>query len=701
MAGFEILDEAEAAAPPTAAPGKGFVILDEPAPVSALDAAKDVAKSAGAGYLRGAAALAGAPFDLPRAIETGVRKFSRHITGQTPDQQEASLRENALGYGLKDVIPAFGSQSILSGLERGREAVAGFAPSFVSANQGPLHTPETGAGQVAHTLGEFVPGAIAGPGGVARKLLTGAVAPGLAAEGAGNLPGVKGTWLEPFARGGAAILGGGAATLATAPRTAEATLARTVAGQDQGVFVQAQQLMDDAAAAGVRLTGDEAIQYVTGNATRLGDLRRVIENSQGGGDVLKPLMAERPGQVSASGRDALASLAYGPQDPLRTGLGAQRAATTELADAQTAVNAATHGDYTAAGRQRLGAQVQQGLETDPLYVHHLNEVRNNPGLNRGIENLPNDSVEVVSLVQRRMREAAEAARMPGQANSSNLVAANLEDARSAPLAAAETVTGGRYGDYARARAAQGRLRQDFLEPLNQGPLGDVSRTADLAEQGRAVLPNVPAPGSERVVAETVGRIARQNPQAAQGVIRSHLESAFEEATQNLASGPNQFGGAKFAAAVAGNGQQARNLEAAITAAHGGNPEVYQGFRRWLDVMEATGHRPQMGSPTAFAGETIKDLKTGGVVGDAVTAAKTGGVALIKRFTDFRERLNLGENTAQIANILTRPDAARVLGQLAREPEGTARAGILALRLTYMGRQGLRSAGPGVRSTPSE
>lgn len=178
-----------------------------------------------------------------------------------------------------------------------------------------------------------------------------------------------------------------------------------------------------------------------------------------------------------------------------------------------------------------------------------------------------------------------------------------------------------------------------------------------------------------------------------------MQSAFEEATQNLASGANQFGGAKFAAIVAGNGQQARNLEAAVRALPNGDTR-WEGFRRFLDVLETTGQRPQPGSATAFNQEMVRDLKTGSVVGDAATAAKTGGLALVKRFMDFRERLNLGQNTQQIAALLTRPDAARVLAQLAAQPAGSTKAGVLALRLSYMGRQ---SAGPGYRSAlpPSE
>jgi hypothetical protein len=450
---------------------------------------------------------------------------------------------------------------------------------------------------------------------------------------------------------------------------------------------------------GVRLTWDEAIQQVTGGATRLGDLRRVVENSRGGGDVLKPFMAERPGQVTAAADDVVGGIAPNRMSSVQTGTAVQRGAERELADAQTAVNAATRPDYTAAGRQRITPAVGNAIAGDDIYANTLREVRGDPTLNRTIAHLADDSVDVVDLVQRRIREGAENARMPGQANTSNLRAANLEDARTAPITAAEQATGGPYGDYARARAQQQTLRENFLEPLNEGPLGKLSGTTDVQKQTSALLPNKPPPESAQVVAETVARVSRQNPQAAENLIHSHLRGAFDEATQDLATGANQFGGAKYAAIVAGNGQQAQNLEAAIRALPNGDAR-WQGFRRFLDVMEATGQRPQQGSATAFNTEIQRELKQGGLIQESVAAAKTGGFSMLKRFQDYRETMNLGRNTDQIARILTDPRSGRVLERMARAPE--SQLPVLALRLSYMGRQGARSAGPGYRSSdPSE
>jgi hypothetical protein len=664
--------------------GKAFWESDPvvQAPGSSLGAtADDVVRSGVSGVAKGAIGLAGAPYDIGKLAEGFIRGGSRWLKGQTPEEQEADLRKNAFGYTLKDTLPGLGSADITKGVES------------VLGNK--LYEPQTTPGKYAQTVGEFVPGAAAmGAGGIASRLATQAVVPGLAAEAAGQV--TQGTSIEPFARAGAALGAGALGAVASAPRTAESALGKSLRGVDPATVGRAEGLINDAAQQGVRLTWDEAIQQITGGATRLGDLRRVVENSRGGGDVLKPLMAERPAQVQAAGGQAIGAIAPNAMDPVRAGVANQRGATRELAGAQTAVNAATRPDYAAAAQQRVGPQVHQALLADPLYERTIREVRGNPALNAGIDHLPDDSVAVIDMVQRRMREAAENARVPGQASTSNTAAMNLEQARTAPLTAAEMASGGPYGDYARARASQQTLRQNFLEPLNQGPLGDVAKTSDVMQQGRAVLPRTPAPGSESVVAETVSRLARQDPDAAANLIHAQIRSAFDEATQNNLAGPNQFGGAKFAAVIAGNGQQATNLETAVRALPNGD-QRWGGFRRFLDVMEATGQRPQVGSMTAFNAEIQKQLKMGGVAAEGIAAAKTGGASIIKRLMDFGEQLNLGRNTEQIARLLVDPRAGQLLERMASAPP--SQLPVLALRLSYMGRTGLKSAGPGYRSAP--
>lgn len=165
------------------------------------DYAKDALRTIPDGLARGIAGTIGAPIDIPQMIESGARAAQRAITGQTPDEQDAFLREHALGYGLKDYIPKINVGQTLS--------------DAVGATYQPKYLP----GQYVNTLAEFAPAALGGGGGAASRLAS-VVIPALASETAGQA--AKGTEMEPFARFGGALLGSGGAAGAgrlTSPTT--------------------------------------------------------------------------------------------------------------------------------------------------------------------------------------------------------------------------------------------------------------------------------------------------------------------------------------------------------------------------------------------------------------------------------------------------------------------------------------------------
>jgi hypothetical protein len=111
---------------------------------------------------------------------------------------------------------------------------------------------------------------------------------------------------------------------------------------------------------------------------------------------------------------------------------------------------------------------------------------------------------------------------------------------------------------------------------------------------------------------------------------------------------------------------------------------WDGFRRFLDVMEATGQRQAPGSQTAFNQAIQEELKRGGLIGEAASAATTGGLKIPSRLTKWYEELRLGRNTEQLARIFTDPAAEPILRQLVRTGGTGPRAQALALRLTYIG-----------------
>lgn len=638
---------------------------------NAVSQVADIGKSAISGLDKGMASIAGLPGDIPAWMVAGAAWLRAQKTGKTYEEAAAELDKN----------PLIGRQSILDFQKR-------WGSDQYHDNSGLKHKPETPAGQVVHTVGEFLPGSVIGPGGMVRNAISYGVVPALASEAAGYA--TKGTKAEPFARAGAAIAGGIGGAWAGRRGSAGTAISDAAAGATPQQLDAAEQLFQQAQQMGAPITRAEAVQHVTNSATNLGNLQRVVEGS----GEMRPFFAERPQQVEQATRQQL-DQSFGAPSPQPSNIGPQlgEAAGGVVTDVTQAINRQTRPLYQAAETQRVGPQVHAALMGDELYARTLQEIRDNPALNRTIAHLPDDSVGVVDLVQRRLREQADNAAIPGQANTSNLASANYGDARTAPLAAADTVTGsapGVAGTYETARNVQAQLRGQYLEPLMAGPIGKLAARDPTTKRAIEVLfPSNPLPNSQQEIGQAVTALAARNPAAARQVVRAHVESVFNESTQRLQSGANEFGGAGFAAVLRGNPQQAANLEAAVTALRGG--QAYQGFDNFLQVLEAMGTRQRIGSQTAFNQAMQKQLSQGGTGGQAVRVAATGGFGWPRHVMDTVERWRLGRNVGQIADVLTNPQSAALFRQLATTPPTSQKAAALTARLVYLGASGKDSA----------
>lgn len=142
--------------------------------------AGELIRGAGAGFIRGAAELAGLPGTVGQLLDVGAKRLGL-------------LREDA---------PVSQVDALLSGagLREAASAATGGATEY--------RAPGT-AGDYAATIGEFLPSAF---GGGASTALRFGVAPAVASEAAGQA--TEGTALEPYARAAAAL---GAGVLASRP----------------------------------------------------------------------------------------------------------------------------------------------------------------------------------------------------------------------------------------------------------------------------------------------------------------------------------------------------------------------------------------------------------------------------------------------------------------------------------------------------
>lgn len=195
--------------------------------------AEDIAKSAGSGLVKGVAGLAGLPSAIGDVIQWGERK----LTGDTPEQYAARLAERKKHALLPDVLPS--TEQVQSAIEKNVT--------------GPLHEAQTTPGKFAERAGEFVPGALTGPGGMLRNALVYGVGSGLASEAAGQA--TAGGKYETAARIAGALaspLGVAAARRVITPLPAAAgRQAATNALANEGVELTAGQR-----------TGSKGLQYL-------------------------------------------------------------------------------------------------------------------------------------------------------------------------------------------------------------------------------------------------------------------------------------------------------------------------------------------------------------------------------------------------------------------------------------------------------
>jgi len=641
----------------------------------------DVGKSAGGGLVSGIVGMASMPADMGRLAMVGGMKGAAYLKRLAgfEDSAKATEAELANATGAMDALGKVnvGGVPVLLGLrtsEQNKDAVSSVAPSYLDPN----YRPETGVGRYTKTIAELAPAAVAGPGGAVRNTF-GAILGGGLSETAGHA--LEGSPWEGPARAAGAIVGMGAPAIRLTPSRA---VAQAMDGVSQADIAAAQSVMENAAKQGVALTWDEAISQAKGQMGGLSNLRRVVEQGEGGAPI-REVMAARPGQVETAARSAMADVAPVNQAPSRIGPDVGKAADSALGDVNKAINKATDGLYKQAEKGVVPAQELQGNAT---YAAGLKAVRNDPIIGPTLAGEPDNSVKVVDAVKKWADKEGENLASFANPNRDRYKASVIGADKGLMVEAADRATGSNFqgvqGAYEEARATQAALRDKFLQPLLDGPLGKLAGEKTTQQAIEALFPANPLPASEKEIQTAVQALVKRNPNAARDLVRAHAESVFNEAAQNNIPGANAFGGAKFAAQIVGNPQQAKNLETAVRALPNGDA-TWSGFRNMLDALEATGKAPRMGSNTA------PDLGARKLMTEAVGPETVANP--MRAVRDFAEKVRLGRNMSQVASILTDPRSAGLLRELAKAPRGGSKA------LAIAGRIVLRSEAAQTRGKP--
>lgn len=524
---------------------------------------------------------------------------------------------------------------------------------------------------------EFLPAAVGNKAGLVRRAAQVAV-PAVASEAAGQVAREVAPEYEPWVRAAAAIFGGGAVAATKGPRAgAPSTIARATEGATPQQLADAERLFAQAQMQGTPITRFEAVQQVTGGGTRAGDIQRVVEG-QGG---LRDFMAARPAQNEAAARQAFDMVTPPTVSPSTVGPAVGQTAESIVSDVRQGINKATEPLYAAASKQKVDAATFRRIQAAPGWKEARKAIRTDPQLARYVSGLPDDSVSFLNEVQKYLNQQGENAAGAINAQRNQQRAAGYgADAREVRTAAENASP-----EFKQAVEMQAQLRQKYLDPLMQGPLGKIaSKDTGTQDAINALFPKNPLPNSSGEIGRTVGMLSKRNPMAARQLVRAHIESTFNQASRELQSGANQFGGAGFAAKLRGNPQQAANLEASVRALPNGD-QVWKGFNRFLEVLEAQGQRQRIGSQTAFNQEALKDLAGGSALGTTATVAAGGGLSWPRKAVEVVERWRLGRNVDEIARLITDPEGARVFGKLAGAKQGSLPGNVI--RLIYLARAG--------------
>jgi len=649
---------------PDQAAGPKLVPVDHD-PFAEPGAIEDVAKSAGIGAVKGSIGIAGAAGDIRQLLSTGVDYAAQHF-GIPADRVQQFKDTVYQGANAFPPTAAIANAPTSGDIQKGIEHYTG-----------DFYKPKTTAGEYAQTAGEFLPAAFGGEAGLvgraARTLI-----PAASSETAGQL--TKGSGYEPVARFLGALAGGGATALASRPGTAARAIQQQLPdGITPQMVNQADALMQDAAGRGVQLAWPEALSQVAGRPV-LTNMMRHLEASPQTESRMATFFGQRPQQVDTAVRGELGNIAPVNANPSAIGPAVGGAGEDIATRIRGAINTATRPMYDAAGQHLVPRQVHAAMVADPLFAQALHAVRNDPARNSFVRGQSDRSIAVYDAVKKELEERAQNAAQPLNPNASQAVASATGtlggDVRDLAIASERAATNGPSA-YQAALAAQTRMREQYLTPFLNSPLGKAAGRDTTTKQAiEALFPSQPLANSQQEIGQSVRALTNRNPRAAEDLVRAHVEGVFNEAAKDLQTGANQAGGAKFRARLVGNPQQAANLEAAVTALPNG-AQRWQGFNRLLDVLEATGTRQGIGSRTAYNSEINKLQGAGGLARDA---AKIGAnpTRLLQPLVDKYEQYKLGSNLNELANILTNPGSANLLRAAARAPQSALPS--IALRL---------------------
>ena len=421
----------------------------------------------------------------------------------------------------------------------------------------------------------------------------------------------------------------------------------------------ADALVKESYRLGSPITGAEALAKITG-ASPLTAVQRVVENLPQSSETMASFMAKRPQANEQMVANALRNIS--PNQPTSaTPMNFKNAAGELIGGAQKSLTENNDALYKKAGG--VSVYPAPAIFANDRIAEAVDAVTNTAKY--GVKNGNPNSFETLIAAKKYLNDEYQE-----QVKS----ASGLKRGAGAVTSEAENLLSNylkeQSPEYARGAKNYENAYKTQFNALNEGPVGQIAEGKVGAE---VLMPKTPISLYPTDIKRIVELLRRKDPSAVPDWTRQQLEGIFNETGQNLQNGPNQFGGAKFAATIQGNKQQKANLQALVQESAG--MQAYQGFERVLNNLEAQGTRQGAGSATSFNNQFQRELSEGGPLAAAKLVFKPSEVA-----TKYEE-WQLGKNANKLADMLTNPNSIKQLQDLARTKPNTAKERLLVNRLT--------------------
>jgi len=414
----------------------------------------------------------------------------------------------------------------------------------------------------------------------------------------------------------------------------------------------AQLLQQNSIKQGMPITGAEAIAQVSGQRG-LTTTQRFLEQAEPSQGTMNQFMAGRPAGVQQGFGNLMQNVS--PRAPTSaTPFNLQQAGQNVIRGAESSVTGNVSPYFTQAGKQAVPNTDIAGMMTNPKIFDAVEYVRSTGTY--GVKNEPANSVKTLIAAKQYLDD--QYSKQMNAVTGAEKNAARVTYSANRQL---DDYLNAVSPDYAKGSQKFEVAQKTQITPLKQGVVGQIAEGATGAD---ILMPQKPVSLYPADIKRTADLLRRKDPTALPDWTRQNLEGIFNETTQKLATGENQFGGPKFASTIAGNKQQRDNLRTLVTETSG--MQAWQGFERFLDVAEAQGQRMPANSATAF-NEMIKNELGTGVVSKALTPFKLSNIV------SWAENIQLGRNADVLAKMLTDPDSVTKLQELARTGPKSAKA----------------------------